>query len=197
MMDYDNLMMADSSSLTNQYIPPSANQYMKNTLKLDNNKLTGSIPSQMGLLIFLEYGLSLHSNRLTSSIPTEFGMIGNQNGLQYDVTINDNELTGPVPSELGMLSKLTGYFALMNNKLCGSLPPEVEETEGGQNLTENWDFSGNNIGTLCKSVSQFMTTAILPATTESKYSSQTQQATPRTTVVALTTTTWPVSLRGA
>ena len=124
---------------------------MKHTLKLNNNFLKGSIPTQIGNLHYMEYGFYLQSNLLSGSIPTEFAVIGSQNGLQYDVQINDNRLSGQVPSEFGMLNKLTGYFALQNNELCDDLPEEVMSmyTNTTAEVTLNWNFDGNSIGTEC------------------------------------------------
>ena len=64
-------------------------------LYLDNNELTGLIPSELGKLSNLDY-LSLYRNQLTGTIPTELGDLPNLKVLY----LADNELTGCIPKAL-------------------------------------------------------------------------------------------------
>ena len=87
-------------------------------LYLDDNQLTGSIPSQLGNLANLK-GLSLSNNRLTGSIPAE---LGNTN-LNF-LDLPRNQLTGSIPTQLGNLTNLD-KLTLYNNQLTGSIPSQL------------------------------------------------------------------------
>ena len=88
-------------------------------LDLGSNQLTGSIPSEIGNLTNLEM-LSLSFNQLTGSIPPEVGNLTNLTGLY----LNRNQLIGSIPSEIGNLTNLEGLY-LYDNQLTGSIPPEI------------------------------------------------------------------------
>ena len=88
-------------------------------LDLGSNQFTGSIPSEIGNLTNLEM-LSLSFNQLTGSIPPEVGNLTNLTGLY----LNRNQLTGSIPSEIGNLTNLEGLY-LYDNQLTGSIPPEI------------------------------------------------------------------------
>mmetsp|Transcript_12268 Transcript_12268/g.18684 ORF Transcript_12268/g.18684 Transcript_12268/m.18684 type:complete len:95 (+) Transcript_12268:55-339(+) len=69
------------------------------------NFLTGSIPTQVGLLVELTR-IDIASNELTGSIPTTFGLLTNMDFMR----LTSNKLTGTIPSELGLLEKASTYF---------------------------------------------------------------------------------------
>ena len=64
--------------------------------------------------------LVLHRNRLSGSIPVD---IGNLTKLNY-VLLNDNDLSGHIPPEIGNCTRLQ-YLHLDNNQLIGSIPQEL------------------------------------------------------------------------
>ena len=68
---------------------------------IDSNSLTGSIPSQIGLLTSI-MRLFVTDNDLTGSIPSEIGFL---TSLEMLVT-DENRLMGSVPSEIGLLTNL-------------------------------------------------------------------------------------------
>jgi len=68
-------------------------------LYLQDNKLSGAIPSEIGLLSNLQ-DLFLFNNRLTGSIPSEFGRLTNLRRLR----LGNNSLTSSIPTEMGLLS---------------------------------------------------------------------------------------------
>jgi len=88
-------------------------------LGLENNQLTGTIPSELGNLTSLGY-LYLYNNKLSSAIPSA---LGNLTSLQ-DLELEDNLLSGAIPSELGNLTSLQ-YILLSNNLLSGAIPSEL------------------------------------------------------------------------
>jgi len=97
-------------------------------LNLINNSLTGTIPSELGGLSSLTK-LRLHNNDLTGTIPTELSELAN---LQI-LGLSANALTGTIPSQLGNLSSLTGLF-LHQNELTGTIPPELGNLTSLRNL---------------------------------------------------------------
>lgn len=106
-------------------------------LSLEGNRLTGSIPPQLGSLKRLT-SLSLRSNRLTGSIPPQLGNLTNLRELDF----NSNELTGAIPAELGQLARLE-RLSLTGNALGGPIPPVLGRLDSLSeiNLGGN-EFSG-------------------------------------------------------
>ena len=70
-------------------------------LKLSDNQLSGTIPSEIGSLINLDQ-LFLYANGLSGTIPTEIFSLTNLVWLY----LFDNQLSGTIPVELGGLSQL-------------------------------------------------------------------------------------------
>jgi hypothetical protein len=80
-------------------------------------RLTGPIPSDLGLLTDLTY-LDLQSSQLTGTIPSALGDLSKLTGLYLD----RNQLTGTIPPSLGSsLTNLVGLW-IYNNALTGSVP---------------------------------------------------------------------------
>ena len=88
-------------------------------LLLYNNKMSGSIPSELGSLSNLTL-LHLEANQLSGSIPSELGNLSSLLSLSLGI----NQLSGSIPSELGSLSNLV-LLALHGNDLSGSIPSEL------------------------------------------------------------------------
>ena len=85
-------------------------------MNLDNNQLTGEIPSDLGKLTNLTV-LGASFNQLTGEIPADLGKLTNLKQL----FLNTNQLTGEIPSELGDLTNLE-RLRLNNNQLTGCIP---------------------------------------------------------------------------
>ena len=89
-------------------------------LDLNDNELTGTIPSELSNLSSLER-LNLFNNQLTGTIPSELGNLASIERLN----LFNNQLTGTIPSELGNLSSLL-ELGLSGNQLTGTIPVELE-----------------------------------------------------------------------
>ena len=118
-------------------------------LWLEVNQLSGPIPPQLGNLSSM-WILSLHVNQLSGSIPPQ---LGNMTNLQI-LSLSGNQLSGTIPSQLGRLENLTTLI-LAGNPLSGSIPPELGNLRSLRELTlSNTQLSGNippelgNLGSL-------------------------------------------------
>mmetsp|Transcript_21914 Transcript_21914/g.60922 ORF Transcript_21914/g.60922 Transcript_21914/m.60922 type:complete len:1053 (+) Transcript_21914:403-3561(+) len=88
-------------------------------LELKSKELTGSIPSEIGVMTLLGL-LQLGENSLTGSIPTDIGHLSKLTKLY----LYDNDLTGPIPSEIGSMTQLITLSA-HNNMFTGSIPSQI------------------------------------------------------------------------
>ena len=88
-------------------------------LWLNDNDLTGHIPTQLGNLSNLTF-LGLWENQLTGTIPAELGNLANLT----ELWLIENELSGQIPAELGNLSNLIKLY-LGGNELSGQIPAEL------------------------------------------------------------------------
>ena len=94
-------------------------------LDLNQNNLTGMIPTELGNLTNLE-NLNLTGNQLSGAIPTELGNLTNLENLN----LSFNQLSGEIPASLGDLSNLkelwlVGHPLSGGDKLSGALPEEL------------------------------------------------------------------------
>ncbi|MFL2983510.1 MAG: leucine-rich repeat domain-containing protein [Candidatus Neomarinimicrobiota bacterium] len=89
------------------------------SIDLTGENLSGSIPSEIGLLTNLMY-LNLSANNLSGSIPLELGNLINLNYLY----LQNNNLSGSIPSTLGGLVNLK-RLKLYSNQLTGNIPMEL------------------------------------------------------------------------
>jgi hypothetical protein len=88
-------------------------------LNLNENNLTGFIPSSFGDLTYLSY-LRLDANQLSGIIPPELGNLTNL----YIAFFSNNQLSGHIPPELGNIPNL-GNLILSHNELSGNIPKEL------------------------------------------------------------------------
>ncbi|KAG0595427.1 hypothetical protein M758_UG165900 [Ceratodon purpureus] len=102
------------------------------SIKLNNNKLDGTLNGQ----VFSKLGnlstLDLSNNEFTGSIPTE---VGDLTSLQF-LYLQNNKLTGPLPASLANLPVLD-TLDVSNNRLTGYIPPNLK--------VKNFRFGGNQI----------------------------------------------------
>jgi Leucine-rich repeat (LRR) protein len=128
---------------------------------MDSNELSGSIPSEMGLLSLMTE-LKLHTNNLTGPILPDFV----QQFMELEqLALERNSFTGTLPS-FGPLTKLTEFkvgaalitgtipssialltslvdLKLQNNTLTGTIPTVLHTLS---NLGELWLFGNNFSG---------------------------------------------------
>ena len=88
-------------------------------LKLYENGLSGTIPSELSNLANLE-SLALSGNELSGEIPSEWGDLAN---LQL-LFLGGNQLSGEIPSQLGNLANMVS-LDLSYNQLGGEIPSEL------------------------------------------------------------------------
>lgn len=127
---------ADTRAEDNVYIMAGLRE-----LDLSDNKISGSIPSELGNLTTLT-NLNLSSNNLAGSVPASIGNLTNLTNLN----LGGNSLTGAIPAELGNLTNLT-CLDLGSNNLTGTIPNEL----GKLGNLESLDISGNKLSGLISS----------------------------------------------
>ncbi|KAB5574535.1 hypothetical protein DKX38_001729 [Salix brachista] len=81
------------------------------------NQLSGPIPPKLFSSGMKLIHVLLESNKLTGSIPSTLGLVKSLEVVRLD----NNSLTGPVPTNINNLTRVTEMF-LSNNGLNGSLP---------------------------------------------------------------------------
>ncbi|KAH0713563.1 hypothetical protein KY289_009522 [Solanum tuberosum] len=104
-------------------------------LELDNNQLTGPIPSELGKCQKLAL-LNLAQNKLSSVIPVELGDIVN---LQV-LSLQSNNLVGEIPSNIAQWNRLRS-FSISWNSLTGSIPSSLSSLKSLTNL----NLQGNKL----------------------------------------------------
>ena len=86
-------------------------------LDLSDNELTGTIPSDISLLLSYVISLDLSSNNFTGEIPESIVNCTYLSVLRLDT----NQLTGFIPPEINHLRRLR-TFSVANNLLSGPVP---------------------------------------------------------------------------
>ncbi|KAH9620975.1 hypothetical protein KSS87_023896 [Heliosperma pusillum] len=107
----------------------------------DNNKLTGSIPSTLGLVQTLE-AIRFDRNSLSGSLPSNLNNLTDMN----ELILSNNAFTGPVPDLTGMVN--LNNVDLSNNSFSGTDVPQWFSTLQAlttlvlrnNNLNESLDF---------------------------------------------------------
>ena len=136
----------DENNLTG-FIPSEISQleYLI-SLNLSRNNLSGSIPSSIGDLINIST-LYLNSNQLSGNIPPEIGSLTQLADLRLDF----NSLSGVIPNSLGNLINIFN-LDLRENNLTGSIPGSLGNLSLGNFLI----LDNNNLsGSLPKELSNF------------------------------------------
>jgi Leucine-rich repeat (LRR) protein len=104
----------DNQSLSGTICPQIGQLTSLTFLRLDVNKITGTLPVELFSLLRIQY-FDLSNNILSSSIPT---LIGSLTALT-SFWLNSNKLTGPIPGTMTLLTNTFDYFRLATNPgLC-------------------------------------------------------------------------------
>ncbi|KAJ9162730.1 hypothetical protein P3X46_022486 [Hevea brasiliensis] len=103
----------------------------------DSNKLTGSIPSTLGLVQTLEV-VRLDRNSLTGPVPSNLSKLTNVS----DLFLSNNKLSGPLPNLTGM--NILSYLDMSNNSFDASdFPPWISTLQSLTTLVmENTQLQG-------------------------------------------------------
>ncbi|XP_016457744.1 probably inactive leucine-rich repeat receptor-like protein kinase At5g48380 [Nicotiana tabacum] len=107
-------------------------------LDLSNNKLNGSIPSNISKVIGFVVNLDLSSNLLSGEIPVNLANCSYLNVLKLD----NNWLRGQIPPEIGLLGRLK-TFSVANNQLTGPVPNFINATFPVESYANNQGLCGN------------------------------------------------------
>ncbi|KAG7963706.1 hypothetical protein I3843_09G131700 [Carya illinoinensis] len=91
-----------------------------NFVSLLGNRLSGSIPKELGNLSSLKY-LNLEANQFSGTVPSELGKLVNLETLM----LSSNNLSGNLPKELVGLKNLTD-FRINDNILNGMIPDFIQ-----------------------------------------------------------------------
>uniref|UniRef100_A0A0E0IUH7 Receptor kinase-like protein Xa21 n=1 Tax=Oryza nivara TaxID=4536 RepID=A0A0E0IUH7_ORYNI len=86
------------------------------SIRLGSNKITGSIPEDIGNLIGLQV-INLSNNSFTGSLPSSLGRLKNV----FRIFLYENNISGSIPSAIGNLTELS-FLSLHINALSGSIP---------------------------------------------------------------------------
>ncbi|KAL3753094.1 hypothetical protein ACJRO7_000486 [Eucalyptus globulus] len=115
------------------------------SLQLQNNFLSGQIPTEIGSLTKLNY-LFMYNNSLSGTIPPE---VGNLTSLTYFI-LSINQLYGEVPETISRLANLQ-WISLFTNNFSGGIPrdfgkysPSLSDVEFADN-----SFTGELPPDLC------------------------------------------------
>jgi hypothetical protein len=98
----------------------TGNSYVVTDIDISNLGLTGSLPSNIGNMKFLQT-LLLNSNSLTGTIPTT---IGSAYLTFQTMNLDNNKFRGPLPSQIGELIDLK-TLTLNSNSLTGTIPTSM------------------------------------------------------------------------
>ncbi|XP_058181105.1 receptor-like protein 15 isoform X2 [Rhododendron vialii] len=95
--------------------------YLFSGINLSHNRLTGSIPPEIGNLSHIK-ALNLSHNNFTGTIPVTFSNLKSIESLD----LSYNHLNGKIPSQLTELYSLA-VFNLSYNNLSGRTPPTIKQ----------------------------------------------------------------------
>jgi len=100
--------------------------------------------------------LSLAANKLSGSLPSEIGLLTSLQQLKFQ--FNDL-MTGSIPSEVGSMTSLKRIL-LMNSKLTGSIPTEIGLLPSLYNLWLNDNYFSGNFPSNVLNITQFKTISL-------------------------------------
>jgi len=107
-------------------------------LYLSENDLSGTLPTELGLLTTLTEFVLSNESSLKGTVPTEVGFMTSLERLSLQYTA----LSRPLPSEIGSLAQLSNLL-LVENQFTGTTPSELAHlTKMKQFIIVNSDING-------------------------------------------------------
>ncbi|CAI9090732.1 OLC1v1025559C1 [Oldenlandia corymbosa var. corymbosa] len=108
-------------------------------LNLSNNRLSGPLPTSIGMFSGLK-NLLLSGNHLAGSIPSEVGKLSSI--LKLD--LSKNNFSGNIPPEIGNCSSLT-YLDLSQNQISGPIPVQIAQIHILNYFNVSWNQLNQNL----------------------------------------------------
>ncbi|KAF3442365.1 hypothetical protein FNV43_RR16281 [Rhamnella rubrinervis] len=137
--EFGNLTFLEEIDLTHNYIngsiPSSLSRAPLRILSLLGNRLSGTIPKEIGDISTLRE-LVLQENQLEGSLPEELGNLINLERL----VLSANNFTGSIPSNFGNFKNLTD-FRIDGNSITGSIPSFI----GNWTKLDRLDIQGTSM----------------------------------------------------
>ena len=94
-------------------------------LDLSYNRISGSIPSQIGLIQHLDM-LLLRNNALSGLLPPEIALVNSDGpGALREISLANNHLSGTLPPALSAHAASLMSFDVTDNQLSGTIPSEL------------------------------------------------------------------------
>ncbi|GJV28487.1 probably inactive leucine-rich repeat receptor-like protein kinase [Tanacetum coccineum] len=106
-------------------------------LDLSNNRLSGTLPTNITKVLGLLTTLDLSSNSFSGQIPATFANCSYLNVLKLD----NNQFSGQIPLELGGLNRIKD-FSVVNNQLTGQVPFFQNNSIGRESYAGNPGLCG-------------------------------------------------------
>jgi Leucine-rich repeat (LRR) protein len=114
----------DSAQTINNWEGVSITGERVTGLYLDNKRLNGTLPVEIGNLTALTTLTIRQNNNLRGAIPSSIGNLVKLTNLNF----YNNDMNGAIPSEIGNLVELV-YFDLRYNQFTGSLPMTISNLD--------------------------------------------------------------------
>ena len=103
------------------------------SLSLGYAGLTGTLPTEIGLLDGVVNFMMLSGNSLSGTLPTQIGLLSNLGSCVEPcgrfLWLDANQISGTLPSQLGLLTNLAGTLDVSGNRLSGTVPTELAALE--------------------------------------------------------------------
>jgi hypothetical protein len=115
------------------------------TLALRNNRLDGTLPSELSLLADTLLSVDVGNNGLTGGFPSTFRRLVNLETLR----INNNVMTGEIPTGIGDMTSLV-VLDFQRNRFTGPVPQSIVNLQNLNQLLFNTnDMSGTVPAAVC------------------------------------------------
>ncbi|XP_058721922.1 leucine-rich repeat receptor-like serine/threonine-protein kinase SKM1 [Vicia villosa] len=113
----DSLYLQDLQNISGPFPLSLLNLTKLQYIYIENNKLSGQIPKNIGTTLTQLGAFSLEGNRFTGTIPTSISELTQLT----DLRLGNNLLTGTIPESLKNLKNLN-FLSLKGNNLSGKIP---------------------------------------------------------------------------